>query len=99
MISSRITTVNECIHVDHNFHVKLSYVYQIPLPEYIDRAEGSKLTSLDLLTNLPVYCRNVEATCKTNIISELLKSQNYYLNEDPILHYCIEICSYHDIHF
>ena len=78
VISSGVATVKECVHVDSNLHVKLSYEgCPIPLPGYIDRAEGSKLTSLDILTNLPVYCRNVEATCETNIISELLKLQYY----------------------
>ena len=74
MISLEVATVKECVHVDSNLHVKLSYEgCPIPLPGYIDRAEGSKQTSLDMLTNLPVYCRNVEATCETNIIIELLK--------------------------
>ena len=76
VISSVVATVKECVHVDSNLHVKLSYEgCPIPLPGYIDRAKGSKLTSLDMLTNLPVYCKDVEATCETNIISELLNLQ------------------------
>ena len=49
-MSSGIATVKECIHVESNFYVKLIYECNP-----IDRAEGSKLTSLDMLTDLPVY--------------------------------------------
>ena len=98
VISSGVATVKECVHVDSNLHVKLSYEgCPIPLPGYIDRAEGSKLTSLDMLTDLPVYCRNVEATCETNIISELLKLQYYNPKGRP--HTPLLYCSYHEIHF
>ena len=63
-------TVKECIHVDSNLHVKLSYEgCPIPLPGYIDRAKRSKLTSVDMLTNLPVYCRNAESTCQILLVS------------------------------
>ena len=78
VMSSGVATVKECVHVDSNLYVKLNYAScPIPLPGYIDRTEGSKLTSLDMLANLPVNCRNVEATYETNIISELLKFQYY----------------------
>ena len=77
-INSEIATVKEWVDVESKFHVKLSYEGSpIPLHSYIDRAEGSKLTSLDIITNLPVNCRNVEATCETNNISELVKLQYY----------------------
>ena len=60
VICSGIATVKECIHIDDNLNFKLSYEgCHIPLPNYIDRAEGSRLTSLDMLTNLPVHFRNV----------------------------------------
>ena len=49
----------------------------IPPPSYIHLAEGSRLTSLDMLTNLPVYCRNAEGSCETNVIKELLQIQYY----------------------
>ena len=78
VICSGIATIQECIHIDSNLHVKLSYEgCPIPLPRYIDRAKGSRLTSLDMLTNLPVYCRNAESTCETYIIGELLKLKYY----------------------
>ena len=84
MINSWVATVKECVHDDSNLHVKLIYEgCPIPLPGYIDRAEGSKLSSLDMLTDLPVYCRNVEATCETNIISELLRLQYYNPKGSP----------------
>ena len=76
VICSGIAIVKECIHIDSNLTVKLSYEgCNIPLPSYIARAEGSKLTSLDMLTNLPVYCKHAEGTCETNVIKELLKLQ------------------------
>ena len=78
VICSGIATVKECIHIDDNINVKLSYEgCHIPLPNYIDRAEGSRLTSLNMLSNLPVHCRNVEGTCETNVIKELLQLQYY----------------------
>ena len=78
MISSGIATVKECIHIDGNLNVKLSYEGSpLPLPNYIDQAEGSRLTSLDMLTNLPVYCKNAERTCETKVINELIKLQYY----------------------
>ena len=78
VICSGIATIQECIHIDNNLHVKLSFEgCPIPLPGYIDRAKGSRLTSLDMLTNLPVYCRNAESTCETDIIGELLKLKYY----------------------
>ena len=78
VISSGIATVKECIHIDGDLNVKLSYEGSpLPLPNYIDRAEGSRLTSLDMLTNLPVYCKNAERTCETNVINELIKLQYY----------------------
>ena len=78
VICSGIATVKECIHINHNFNVKLSYEGRhIPPPTYIHRAEGSRLTSLDMLTNLPVYCRNAEGSCEANVIKELLLIQYY----------------------
>ena len=78
VISSGIATVKECIHIDGKLNVKLSYEGSpIPLPSYIDRAEGSRLTSLDMLTNLPVYCKNAEGTCESDVIKELIKLQYY----------------------
>ena len=78
VISSGIATVKECIHIDGKQNVKLSYEGSpIPLSSYIDRAEGSRLTSLDMLTNLPVYCKNAEGTCESDVIKELIKLQYY----------------------
>ena len=68
VICSGIATVKECIHVDSNLHVKLSYEgCPIPLPGYIDRAKRSNLISLDMFTN---------------IFSELIKLK-YYLKGRP----------------
>ena len=58
VISSGVATVKECVHVDSNLHVKLIYegcpIPLLSLLGYIDRAEGTKLTSLDMLTNHPL---------------------------------------------
>ena len=73
-ISFGIASVKECIQVDSNLNIKLSYEGSpIPLPSYIDQAQGARLASLDMLTNLPVYCKNAEEICETDVIKELIK--------------------------
>ena len=53
-ISFGIASVKECIHVDSNLNIKLRYEGSpIPLPSYIAQAQGTRLASLDMLTNLP----------------------------------------------
>ena len=79
VIYSGIATVKECIHIDSSFHIKLSYEgCPIPLPGYISCAEGCTLTSLDMLRNLPVYCRNSDSIYETKVIlGELIQLQFY----------------------
>ena len=77
-ISFGIASIKECIHVDSNLNIKLSYEGSpIPLPSYIAKAQGARLASLDMLTNLPVYCKNAEEICETDVIKELIKLQYY----------------------
>ena len=69
VIYSGIATIRECIHIDSNLHVKLSNEgCPIPLPGFIRSAEGCKLTSLDIITNLPAYCKNSESPYEINVI-------------------------------
>ena len=59
VIDAGIARIRECVSIDKTFHVRLIFECSpIPLPEYIDRAAGSKLTSLFLLENLPNYGKN-----------------------------------------
>ena len=58
-VDSGIAVIQECVHVTNDLHVILSFESSpIPLLDYISTAAGCKLTSLDMLTNLPNYCRN-----------------------------------------
>ena len=78
VICSGIATIRECIHIDSSFHIKLSYEgCPIPLSGYVRSAEGCKLTSLDMLTNLQTYCRNSESHYEINVIKELIQLQYY----------------------
>ena len=73
VIDAGIARVKECISIDKAFHITLSFEGSpVPLPEYIDRATGSKLTHLYLLENLPNYCRNVTSNFDIQVIKELL---------------------------
>ena len=59
-ILSGIAKVQECINIDILLRVKLSFEgLAIPLPEYIRNSANCKVTSLDMLTNLPNYCGNL----------------------------------------
>ena len=63
-----------------DLHVKLSYEGSpVPLPEYISSSKGSKITSLDMLTNLPNYIINSVSSTNLSIevIKELLKLSYY----------------------
>ena len=67
-INSGIAIVKECIHIDSDLHVQLSYEgVPLPLPVYICKQSG-KLHSLDLLTNLPSYCRNTTCSYDVDVI-------------------------------
>ena len=78
VILTGIATIRECIHIDSNFHVKPSYEgCHLPLPGFIRSAEGCKLSSLDMITNLPAYCRNSESPYYINVIKELIQLQYY----------------------
>lgn len=71
-IHSGIAKVQECIHIENELRVKLSLEgLPIPLPEYIRIVTNCKLTSLDILTNLPNYCTNKMAShysCDISVI-------------------------------
>ena len=57
VIDAGIARIKECISINKAFRVTLSFEGSpVPLPEYIARATGSKLTHLYLLENLPNYC-------------------------------------------
>ena len=78
-INSGIAQVKECIHITSDLHVKLSFQScPIPLPDYIAKSVNSKITSLDMLTNLPNYCRNFTHTFDSEPIKELLHLCNYH---------------------
>ena len=69
---SGIATVKECIHIDSDLHVQLSYEgVPLPLPAFICKQSG-KLHSLDLLTNLPNYCRNATCSYNVDVIKKLI---------------------------
>ena len=71
--------VQECVHVTNDLHVVLSFESSpIPLPDYITTAAGCKLTSLDMLTNLPNYCRNASHSYHIEVIEELIKLRFYH---------------------
>ena len=73
-IDSGIAVVQECVHVTNDLHVVLSFESSpIPLPDYISTAAGCKLTSLDMLTNLPNYCKNASHSYHIEVIEELIK--------------------------
>ena len=77
-IDSGIAAIKECIHVDSNLHVKLSYEsVPIPLPTYLSKMSSGKLNSLDLLTNLPSFCRNATCPCDIDVIKKLLRVSFY----------------------
>ena len=64
-----IAYIKECISVKDSFEVKLSYQSMpLSLPNFIANAEGSKLTSLHMLVNLPNYCKNPNPSTETDVI-------------------------------
>ena len=78
-IDSGIAVVQECVHVTNDLHVILSFESSsIPLPDYISTAAGCKLNSLDMLTNLPNYCRNASHSYHIEVIEELIKLRFYH---------------------
>ena len=69
--------VMECISVDKNLHVKLSYRgYHVPLPEWFRCNQSCKLTRLSMLENLVTHIKN--KGCEfNNILNELNEVQFY----------------------
>ena len=86
-VHSGIAKVQECINIDSELRVKLSFEgLPIPLPEYIRNSANCKLTSLDMLTNLLNYCRNYSGShdeCDIEVIQELLKSTYFHRKGRP----------------
>ena len=79
-IQSGIAKVKECINICFPLHVKLIYEgCPVPFPEYISSFKGSKITSLDILINLPNYIRNAVTISNVSIdvIKELVKLSYY----------------------
>ena len=69
-----VASVKECTTIYNDFHLRLSYDGStIPLPNYIQEATGHKLTHLDVLENLPNYCRNFHSNFDIDVIKELLQ--------------------------
>ena len=78
-IESGIVVVKECIYIDQNFNLQLSYE-GIPLqvPTYIRQSPFCQVRSLDMLTNLPNYCRNFNPDdYAINVIKDLIKLTHY----------------------
>ena len=80
-----IAYIKECISVKDSFEVKLSYESMpLSLPNFIANAEGSKLTSLHMLVNLPNYCKNQSPSTETDVIKELLDISYYNPKGRPL---------------
>ena len=68
-----------------SFEVKLSYESMpLPLPSFNAIAEGSELTSLHMLVNLPNYCRSQSPSTETDVIKELLDISYYKPKGRPL---------------
>ena len=68
----------ECININSDLHVKLSFKgFPIPLPDYISNSKGSKISNLDMLTNLPNYCRNITHNYDIEPLKDLLQLVYY----------------------
>ena len=78
-LESGIISVKECIYVDQSFHVQLSYDgIPLPLPEYIRQSPFYKVRSLNMLTNLPNYCRSFKSKdFEIDVIRELIRLAYY----------------------
>ena len=46
-------------------------------PGFIGSAKGCNLTSLDMLTIIPAYCRNSESPYEINVIKKFIQLQYY----------------------
>ena len=68
----------ECINISSDLHVKLSFkVFPIPLPDNISNSKGSKFRNLDMLTDLPNYCRNITHNYEIEPLKDLLRFVYY----------------------
>ena len=68
----------ECINISSDLHVKLSFErFPIPLPNYISNSKGPKISNLDMLTNLPNYCRNITHNYDIEPLKDLLQLVYY----------------------
>ena len=77
-IQSGVATVMQCINISSDLHVKLSFEgFPIPLPIYISNSKGSKISNLDMLTNLPNYCRNITHNYDIEPLKDLLQLVYY----------------------
>ena len=77
-IRSGVAIVMECINISSDLHVKLSFEgLPVPLPDYISNSKGSKIRNLDMLTNLPNYCRNITHNYDIEPLKDLLRLAYY----------------------
>ena len=84
-IESGIVVIKECIYIDQNFNLQLSYEgIPLPVPAYIRQSPFYQVLSLDMLTNLPNYCRNfTPEDYEINVIKELIKLTHYSPKRRP----------------
>ena len=58
--------------------IKLSFESSpVPLPEFITNSANCKITSLDMLINLPNYCKNQSHNFDIDPVKEILNLCNY----------------------
>ena len=77
-IQSGVAIVMECINISSDLYVKLSFEgFPLPLPEYISNSKVSKIRNLDMLTNLPNYCRNITHNYDIEPLKDLLRLVYY----------------------
>ena len=84
-IESGIVVVKECIYIDQNFNLQLIYEgIPLPVPAYIRQSPFCQVRSLEMLTNLPNYCRNfTPEDYEINVIKELIKLTHYRPKRRP----------------
>lgn len=78
--SENIPCIGESIVISESLHVKITYGGKpFPLPEWLRKASGCKLSSLSMLENIVPYCRNAADVQLrgVKVIEELMSLVNY----------------------
>ena len=84
-IQSGIAQFKECIDISIDLHANLSYEGSpVSLPEYITSSKDSKITSLDMLDNLPNYIRNSVSSANLSIAKGLKFVLTGRFQTDPL---------------